>query len=497
MSTAVHNALQFLDRLEAFPRKKLNRGQCEDLKWVRTILANNRANFESQRRLVAAEYRHKGGRLTEPHPQLLEDLTLKTAEWKQKQLPFDDKSLTAEDILHLRTLACYPHYLELLFKDPAALETFFKWSILNHLSVEIFVEFPLTTHKIDKSLLKSRIGAFANKALVMTENKDVTLLMEGKPESILDGNKSITLAKDLVMTVDQIFHVFRNKNLDEGFLTFFKDRGICNWDPHLFGPVNSKGEVEELDLTKPNWHMQLPVFEEISQQEAKERYGCDGTNWALIVVATRQTEKMNVTGAHSFIRLVIPCENGYRVTYGWGKFSKKYPQSDCDSKGYLMKPSQGTLEYPDNNETYTSRQKTSRHFLMTSEKGAACLESIRKDLLKVRANNFPFQILTHHCTEWVAKKVRKYVGQEESKLFDQPFFEIKVTGFLGKLVSFLAKTARWFKHLVLFLFACFLGGHKRLSLTKKDGSEKSICILKDPPWSKGKVFRHPGVAFQK
>jgi hypothetical protein len=456
-----------------------------------------------QLKVAALKYRTESLKpLEQADPELLQSLRERAKTWKEGHIVFTDKELTMEENAILAELARYPESAEIILNNRQHLKNFFKWALLNRLSVQVFVEFPHLTEKLSRSGLKMRMGAYHGRHLeiVTTANmKDVTLVMEGKPVSVLKGHRVVHFPNNVEKTVDQVFDVFRNKNTDEGMLTFFQDKGVSNWDSHQQSAVDTVGNaVDLIDLDRDDWYKMLPMKEHLTNEEASEKFGfeCDGSQYVFTIVATRTADKLNTFGSHSFFRIAIPDGNGgYDYTFGWGKFTQRYPQSVIDLLGYLCGPKLAILEYPDNNEQYTYRQKKEVHFPMTFENGAACVESLRKDLRNARNDNLAFQILVHNCTDWVARKMSKYVSEEAGTLFEMGFLDLEIVGIMGLIVRIMRKAPQWFKNIFFFCLGVVLGGFRKIRLTKSNGEEKIISIMQTPPWKR--KFQHPGVLFRK
>jgi hypothetical protein len=441
--------------------------------------------------------------LPEPNLELSSRLESKVLDWKKKQIAYKSSDLTLTDAerKQLAEASRYPKYMEVLLNNPHLLSTFFKWSLLNSLSVQVYVEFPGTVRKIERSLLKARIGSFGGTALTCSDvggEKDVTLLMEGKPVSILNGKNVVEFSHALTLTVDKIFKIFRRKNYDESYLTFFED-GIRNWDSHRQSPIKPDGSLAaEIDLESPDWFEKLPKKAHFTVEEASKYFGkeLDGKQWGFTVVATRQVDKLNTFGAHSYFRLLVPNrKGGYDYTFGWGKFAKQYPQHLLHLLSYLCGTKEAVIEYPDNNEQYTYRQRVERHEVMPPQKGQELLESIRKDLKKARVGNLAFQILVHNCTDWVVEKMVKFVHEDGKRIFDMHFLDLELTGLFGLIVKIARKSSEKANRIFFRVLGTILFGHRKVVLKKKNGEiKREISIRKIPPYEKR--FQHPGKFFR-
>lgn len=415
----------------------------------------------------------------------------RAAEWKKRQFTFgknefqsigkgqykhirgnDGTQLTEEDKARLRELAGYQI-------PNVNWNECFKWVITNRQSAHIYAQYPKIVQKVNRSLLAARVGTF-DPLRYQEKDKDVQFLENGKYVSLLNKNPRM----------DKIFNSYAKKNLVEGDYTYFKGLGSVPWNS-----FEMRHGAEQIDLLRDNWHKQLPMLEtNLTAEEATRRFGvaCNGKNWVLTLACKRQTKTMDTYGSHSFMRLLIPNGDGtYDYTYGWGKFSKQYPQNFCHSMGYLFGFKKATLQYPDNNEIYTNRETLEIHHEMTPEKGAACLESFQKDILKARQNLLPFQLLMRNCSDWTVRKVRKYVGIHESQIMDIDYTDLRPKGLFGAVMALMRRSPDGFRKKFLTSVATIMPGKKSMRTSKK-----KLSILKTPPWNINRPFHHPGKVFQ-
>jgi hypothetical protein len=511
--------LQDLSTPEAKKNQRICKEAFEKFKNIHQNIQTN--NWISPKRKLAASklfvtesYRLGklyGGidRLALPDQEALEFLMKEALEYKKnpKKAPirFDDEKdyLTDEQVAQLEELAHYPDYVSSCKKNRVLLEESFNWSLLNRLSVRVLVEFPPIVARIDKSLLKGRIESDPDLLKFHDSNgiKDVTLAFEGKDVSLRSEKKEITFSNGLIHTVETIFKIFQMKNRKEGHLTFVPGLGVINYDSMEYGPLNpNTKKVDSIDFNRPDWHRQLHMKAHLTQDQATEKFGfpCDGTNWVMTVVAARQNKRFDIYSGHSFLRLAIPREDGtYDYTYGFGKFTKKYPQNALHAAGYLFAPKPAAVQYPDNNEFYTHRQLKEFHFSLTAEKGADCLDSWKNDILQSKKNNRAFQYLAKNCTDWTVEKIQQFVGEKESRMFDlKPYLKLEPSGFLGGLLKILRNVTDWFRRLVLNCLACLFCGWKRIKITHEDGRKEVVSVFKTSPWDLNRPFHHPGVPFR-
>lgn len=504
------NCLHRSSRLELRAARPLKDGEVK--RQVQDIFRATASPFATKEQIKALNFRaaallyragsRNGGEdlLAKPDANLLADLISRAEKWKAKQIFYDSPKVTEDERKFLEQLATYPKSAALLLKDPQGIDRFFKWSLRNSLSVQVFVEFPDLAKKINVCLLRNRIGAYKGKALECIEKdgvKDVTLLVEGKPVSILDGKKSVNLSHGLTLTVDKIFEVFKLKNYEEGYLAFFED-GVRNWDAHRLGPVKQDLSIaKELDLDKDDWHKQLPMKGHYTAEEASRLFGkpLDGKNYLFTLVATRQTKILNTFGAHSFFRLLVPDgKGGYDYTFGFGKFAETYPKNLWHTFTFLGGVKKAKIQYFDNNEQYTNRQTREVHFLMTPEKGKSCLESIRNDILNARKGLLIFQILVHNCTDWVCHKIKHFVDDPiAKKIFAMRLTDLEVQGPFGVIMRTARKTPESINRLFFRLLAVVIGGRQEKCAFKK-GRLKPISVARKRPYERN--FQHPGMLWR-
>jgi hypothetical protein len=515
---AVKEALRELDKISQHKTPKYNRQDTQKVDVVAKL-----ANFQSllvtakdgwfiseskykelEGKVFALSYRLgklRGGadKLPEPDQSIVNQLKIPALAWKQKQVVFGDKPvLTDADIEKLSELSCYS-----LVYPHVDLDRFFKWTLMNNQSVDLFVQFPSIVKRINQCLLSARVGTFGGLDFVDNEGeKDVTLRMESNPVSILNEKDPVMFNKGLQCKVEDVFKSFKNKNYEEGIFTYFKDEGVVPFDSFAMAEADASGQATPIDVTdKENWYKSLRMREHLTKEEASLRFGtpCDGTKFILSIVCASQIKELDTYGSHSFLRMAIPDGNGgYDYTYGMGKFSKEYPKGALDGATFFFMPKKGAIQYVDNNEIYTNRRKLETHYSLDSDKGKACLESFRQDIEDAQAGNLVFQILRWNCSDWGVKKIRKFVGKEESKLMDISYLELSPKGLLGSILKILRGMAGWFQRFSLNVIAFIGGGWHGMTVTKADGTEKTYRILSTPPWGEDRAnkFHHPGKVFQ-
>lgn len=382
----------------------------------------------------------------------------------------------------------------------------FKWIIKSHLSGSARMEFPTVTKKIDECYLKGRIGKNIPAGLAIDTSssyKDLTLLFETVWEeseaiSILDGSKVVTLPHNLILTIDEIFTIFANKNLEESFLSV-KRYGITNCSQnHLGAPVDGITKKPILyDLDDPDLFVKLQrefYTTDKAQEYFKKRNpnlmmgfddsSIDGNDLVFTVeVASQNGYKLATSGTHASVSVWIPVEGGYIRTDNIGKFTN-YPKKWWHSVKTLSGIGPAYFQCKDNNQEYPHREKVKMHYRIPQERVQEFLDDLRSDFKSAQEGEESFQLLTENCTDWAQGKVRKYVSEEESKKFEVDFLELQPPSLLSVLFKVSKKVPMRVRHRFFTIFAACIGGANKTKI-----GNKKACLLNNPPWKR--KFRHP------
>lgn len=452
-------------------------------------------------RVVSLKYRLGYAAPVQENVALFEKVQNLAENWKSSLHIFDYASLTARENDMLRAMTKYPSFMKLVLEDRRLREEFFEWAIRDKVAPEPFILFPATARKITECGLASRIGYFDGKQLKVELHKDrpiLTLPFEGKPLNILNPAQEVVFKGGYVLTVREIFKVFADRKWGIGNLEYANE-GIINWNPKRFGWFNAHTkDYERIDFDMENWWEQLPVYKEVTPEEAGEIYGkvCDGEQWVVAIKASREHPNMHPVGTHCYLEIAVPTKGKYRI-FDFGKFSDEYPRKWYHYFKTIAQTIPAVISCPDENIFYSNRQQAAHPVLASSYKGRAVMNSIKKDILYSFKGNLFFQFLTHNCCHWATKKARKHFGHVNvPDYFGIRFEETRGTGILGKFLSFLRclpYTVRW-----VFLTSIFaaMGGLKGRVVHKKSGKKQYISLINDPPWTRGNSFLHPGRLFE-
>lgn len=443
---------------------------------------------------------------TNVDPNLLIDIRAIAEKWKAEKFYLPVKKLTERDEQRLSEACHYPEFAQLLLKDTALKEQFFRWIIKCGNQVRPFIEFPAKQQKIRDSLLSSRIGCFGGDALrVQMANgndglvqKHLTLLIEGKPYSILDEQHKVTLKGNYTLSIEKILKIFAAKNKRVGSLTFFPT-GVENWNVNKLAWYNAdKKRYEPINLNLPKWWEQMPKCQTISYKEASQRYGfaCDGTKWIGSLKSTRETMTQALGGTHGYLELAIPESSGKYRLYSFGKYAITFPNAPWEYIGAVFGTGPGLISYPDENIALLHREQTEFSVPMTEAEGLNVMQTIKEDILKAWKGNMAFQILSDNCCKWAGKTLSKNLGPEKvPPLCTIPFEEVQPGGVIGKIFEVLKKTPAPVRRGLLTTLVFPLGSWSSKKLIKKNGKEKHISLYNNPPWGEKGTLHHPAMLF--
>lgn len=360
------------------------------------------------RRLIALQYRleKRNGGLNpvETQPDILKELLHLAFDWKKQQVLIEEKTVTPVELEKLREAARYPEFTELMLGLIELRNEFFTWIIRDGNSVAPFIQYPSTTKKLIDVGLNGRIGRMGGKDLqIFTQRgfKYLGLRMNGKLTNILDDRQVVEFSEGYKLNVREIFEIFRNKNTKSGNLEMMAD-GLVNWCPHKLARWDAQNKVyRPIDINQPKWWEQMPLLEELTLDEAQNRYGfgLDGTNWIAAAAATRGYANLDVDQTHAFLEVVMPVGNGnYRIYY-FGKFAEVFHASFMENFLTFCQTVPAVVSMPDENIFYTNRQFKRESFFLDSHEGLRLMDLIRKDIVNVRKRNFVYQITSENCAK--------------------------------------------------------------------------------------------------
>lgn len=370
---------------------------------------------ELKKHAIALRYRH----LTSAQIEALttreerechkEWLTFEYVKWKRGQFPALENGLSADELKKIEETLYYKEIIELFREHPMLLRNYFVFAFRNlheacDDAVKIAMQFPTVQSQLTESFLDKRIKRLKNSGLLFQEThpssaatplvkKDVTLLINGHHESLLDQNKKITFRDSTVRTIAELFNEeFGKKNKKMGRFEYLA-QGISLVDPQ-FPRVNLESE---------SWWKELEEFETLTKDQVKARYNANLTdNQGLIVVkASRQYTNMRTDNNHSWFQIVIAREDGNYSVIPLGKYATFYAGSTLDLFFFIFGTQPASICFPDENEFYYHREHYAVPLVVNPVHLQRFFEKVRLDLIKAKQGMLYFQSQGNNCCSWV------------------------------------------------------------------------------------------------
>lgn len=510
--------IQAIDKTESYPvrfyrhKKTAAPQQCDYtflIKQAKAILDKEDHGLLSesdsclQRRAIALLYRLgaiNGGINPEQQSDSLSfSLYCAGAKWKENHPILTVNTLSPGDMDKLREASRYPFFANWLERHPKDAEDFFTWALRDNGNVGLYICYPHLQEMLVASHLNGRLGRYGSTHIAIEcravagssdlEERLVTLLCEGKPVNILDQKNTVTFRGPLTLTVKQIFHYFRNKDFAVGPLELLKN-GVTHWNAHTWSWGDKKGGQEQgINLEDPKWWQQLPPFEVLSMQQAKERYGShlDGNMWNAAATASRGSPNLDFDQSHAYLELAIPLNNGNYAIYPFGKFAIKFPSSLLQAFATIGHTVPATIAYPDENVFYTHRQHAHASFALTPQQGLNLLERIKKDMIKGQKSNFVYQIESENCAKWLQENLKAVLGTRVPNLYRMPLLHTEPYGLVGSVFRGIRSLPKSWQVPVLTTLHLLLGASKKTWIYERG---KKVCksLTRHPFWRSGDVF---------
>lgn len=429
------------------------------------------------------------------------------SEWKLASHIRGHEDLDVSDLNRLRKIERYSAFSEQLVSDEELRSRFFDWTLRDRVDPEAFILFPATCERLTQARLSHRIGYYGGEHLKVKriqggegrQSLDLTLPMGGKEVSILDDRLIVQLEEGYTQSVGQIIETFINRQWEIGNVEYFRD-GVHNWNPKRLGPYNPEtGEYRQVDLEKERWWEEMPVVEELSVEQAKQRYDLDldGSQWVMAVRASREQENDTPINIHGWMQVAIPINGRYRL-FDFGKYTEDFPQAWYEFVDITVNSVPAVITYPDEAAFALDRQHTWHAVATTPAEGEALLKSVSNDMELVNEENIAFQFISDNCIKWAWSKVNEVVGDEKmpAEVVQMDFNDLKPGGVMGVFFTVLRCLPFEIRWLVLTLIVTLFGAWKGMRIHHLDGTSERVSLLTQLPWSRGGKFYSPGQVFR-
>lgn len=455
-----------------------------------------------KQRMVALEYRLEkvnGGLDPEtPTKTQLEDLKKLANQWKKRQLIFINDDLNQTELETLRQAAQFPAFITVLHLSAAIQDDFFQWILRDQMSCIPFIEFPALINTLSKSHLDGRLACQGCDLLkIKKENiggggiqKIVTLPFEGRDINILDENLMVTFQGHLKMRIKEVFEVFKSKELVAGDLEFMRE-GIINWNIHQLGYWDNETKgYKQINVDQAKWWWQLPSFEVLSLEQAKERYGqqLDGILWSASASATRGVPSLTYEKTHAFMELAIPLSKQSYAVFDFGKLAYRYPGTIWELMEMFCKNVHATVAYPDDNVYYSQRQHALHAFTLTPDQGESLMELIKEDIKKSRTYNFIYQIESENCAKWVQTKLEAILGEDQvPNLYRMQLLDTEPEGPVSHLFRFIKSLPENWQVPFITRLHLILGA-SRQTWIEENGQLVAKSLQRHSFWDTGEIY---------
>lgn len=440
--------LQILDELEKEPIYFGLQDANQKLMALANSYSGTKDNLVKQR-VLALQYRLEI--LPLHFDRFLFEALRKQAEfWKCEQDLMPIKELNLNDLKELEKIAYHTEFAKLVLNDAKLQKDLFNWILRDQNEATVFIQFPALIQKINSCNLNGRLSCHGGHLLKIEKQKlqsggfrkIVTLPFEGKPVNILDANRKIHFRGNVAVSIQEIFEVFKDKDYRVGNFEFMKD-GIINWNIHHLGYWDEDvQDYVRVDLNKSEWWKQLPIFETLTLNQVRMRYGwpANGSNWIAAASATRGLANLSYEKTHAFLEIAIPLGCGKYGIYDFGKLAYKYPSSFLEMMDMFCKNVHATVAFPDENVFYSHRQHALHPFCLTSAQGFKLMDLIKQDILVARAYNFIYQIESENCAKWVQLKLETILGEQNvPNLYRMQLLNTEPDGPVSKIFALIKK----------------------------------------------------------
>jgi hypothetical protein len=397
------------------------------------------------------------------------------AEQERVEKVMQQLTLTGSECRRLIAVCAYPELLKLLHEDDRLCLNFFKWTLRNRGSVEIFAEFPAFQYRIRKCYLASRSGYYEGKVIEVVARewgKDLVLRCEGEQKeekevkeraavdqqlSLLHEDNRVTLKGNAVWTVAAIFQKFSHKNSFWGEIEVVDGR-LCNWNAARLGYWNARTNAyEDVSVVAhggmvEGWWRQVPCTKRFTLEQAKRRYEFydsetkssirlydeDSKTYRFVMrnMSTRVAESLQMGGTHAYVEMAEPIFEGIDSSgnplcvgynmYTFGKSSKEFPHKWMTIsrfwsvrqlyKGWeyaysIASTLDGVIASPDPNVFASERQHAGNRCVGDQKKFLETMEKIAFDIHHARQDKMAYQILADNCAMWGHSCGKVFVGE--------------------------------------------------------------------------------------
>ncbi len=360
-----------------------------------------------------------------------QELFFRLIQWKKNHPLFlNQTSLNPIEKKQFEQLIKNANVVTQALKDSTYAYYLFEQIIKNNFNIDLVVNHPLVIKKFKSH---NMLGAFARggqKVIRVTPNKTVEIKVCGQWKTV-HSDQSIELP-EIVATGWKVQDIYDDgkKNFSKGnskWTCFPEQLGYVPWNPMKLGWVNPNGKETLVPIDSKNFFTHLPIYECLSFDELKKRYGEnveEGKNHYVVRSSCKHIDP-DIEGSHGFFDFVLyqPETHQYSV-YPMGAYAKQWPNLKSIKETFLFFTGsvKGTMAFPDSNDQNESRLQYFEAYPLSQEGSDAIQTMIYKMMVESRQDRLLFQIAQNNCMKKVedlyngARKILTAQGCREEDL---------------------------------------------------------------------------------
>lgn len=365
-------------------------------------------------------------------------------------------------------------------------------------AIDIFIQAPKVQEELRKTYLDKRIRVVANNGIRFEQLggtdptgkplKDVKLLIDSELQSIVDPEGMVRVAKDVTISVSQVFEEFKAQDSRFINMEYLQDSGVTRFD----------GRVLDLNLDKEEWWKDLPVIRRMSREQIESTYGVSfKEGYALFVIrGSRTNPDLSADGNHGWTNIIYPLDDGSFNVVAAGKFADWFPVGPWQAFYHIFRTHKACVTVADPNEYMTSREQLSIPLPpLTKEKFLGIMSDLKRELIKSRQGELVFQAQGDNCASWVRSLINRHWQDLHIEPYKTRFEDLTLPWLLKPIVlakKFFPNETGWQQFRRGFCSLCGAtephqasdgqGGTRFVSLSNDEGYNEGILQLPGRIW---------------
>ncbi|MBA3722853.1 MAG: hypothetical protein H0W88_10705 [Parachlamydiaceae bacterium] len=453
-------------------------------------------------------------KLEAPDQLIFEKLKVRILQKKLGQPLNVDKELNRLEIEQLEEAACYPEWVQILLKNSAYEDFFYKTIIRDYNPVSVFIMCPDTQKQIKKALLTGIIGRIRRPGeeeslafqIASTKTANISKRILTLPVYHSDDFSTFDKQKQERVNILKPTHLvtFRNGNYRltiKEILTELSKKNerevkvnLCAFGLINRHPVHGKWDAERQRFVLPpmtlvNWTDYVPPGEIVNQDELEKRYSDSIKDKEIFfkVVATREQRDLYIIGTHGFLQTYIHMGDRKWKVLDMGVFMTRFQQGGLDGLSLICNTVKRVLCLMDQNGSYSQRQKAALP-LFTTHKAA---REILNSMYHIMEDEDIFQLGGQNCSHPIQTTIENVVPNTPNyyklPIYRARFNFLPLDAYFSLLGNLPIRVCNFF----IFILINCLGAFRSYSLTDKNKKKHSFSLNKFHSSQKEYEFHHP------